>query len=119
MNEAKRAPAIPLPQAAFRELLGSRSVCGSDESGNLANFSTVKLVSLPETLVGCPRLYDVAPESPRYHLQNMQNMVKSKVEVENTDPPPAACWDQVLKRNRSKRLQLFARLLEIGLLDLF
>ena len=41
---------------------------------------------------------------------------KSKVEIENTDRLPAAYWDPVLKRNRSKRLQLFARLLAIGLL---
>ena len=52
-ERSERAPAIPLPHAAFRELLGSRSVCGPDENGNLANFSTVELVSLPETLVGC------------------------------------------------------------------
>ena len=30
--------------------------------------------------------------------------------------PPAAYWDPVLKRNRPKRMKLFARLLEIGLL---
>ena len=54
-ERSERAPVIPLPQAAFRELLGSRSVCGPDENGNLANFSAVELVSLPETLVGCPR----------------------------------------------------------------
>ena len=35
-----RASAIPLPQAAFRELLGSRSVYGPDGNSNLANFST-------------------------------------------------------------------------------
>ena len=63
VNErSERAPAIPLPQAAFRELLGSSSVDGSDENCNLANFSTVELVSLPETLVGCHCLYDVVPE---------------------------------------------------------
>ena len=53
VNErSERASAIPLLQAAFRELLGSRSVYGPDENGNLANFSTVKLVSLLETLLG-------------------------------------------------------------------
>ena len=30
--------------------------------------------------------------------------------------PLAAYWDPVLKRNRAKRMKLFARLLEIGLL---
>ena len=55
------ASAIPLPQAALRELLGSRSVCGPDENGNSANFSTVELVSLLDSLSGCPRLCDVVP----------------------------------------------------------
>ena len=67
----ERAPAIPLLQAAFREFLGSRSVHGPDENGDLANFSTVELVSLRETLVGCPRLYDFVPESSRHYLENM------------------------------------------------
>ena len=66
--------------------------------------------------VGCPRLYDVVPVSSRQNLENMQSMIESKVGLENTDPPPAAYRDPVLKRNRSKRLQIFARLLEIGLL---
>ena len=63
-----------------------------------------------------PRLYDVVPESSRHYLENKQSMIKSKAEFENTDPPPAAYWDPVLKWNRAKRLLLFARLLEIGLL---
>ena len=79
-----RASAIPLSQAAFRELLGCRSVYGPDENGNLANFSTVELMSLPDSLVGCPRLYDVVPESSRHHLEIMQSTVKSKAELENT-----------------------------------
>ena len=71
VNErSERASAIPLLQAAFRELLGSRSVYGPDENGNLANFSTVKLVSLLETLVGCPRLYDDVPGSS-HHIWRM------------------------------------------------
>ena len=112
-ERSERSPAIPLLQAAFRELLGSPSVYGPDESGSLASFSSV---SLPETLVGCPRLYNFVLESSRHYLVNVQSMVKSKVEVENIDLPSSAYWDPVLKRNRSKRLQLFARLLEIGLL---
>ena len=43
-------------------------------------------------------------------------MIKSKAELENMQPLPAAYWDPVPKRNRAKRKQLFARLLEIGLL---
>ena len=54
-ERCNRAPAIPLSQAAFRELLGSRS--------NMANVSTVELVSLPDSLSRCPRLCDVVPES--------------------------------------------------------
>ena len=110
------ASAIPLSHAAFRELLGSRSVHGPDENGNLANFSTVELVSLPGSLSGCPRLCDVVPERLRHHLENIQSMIKSKAELENMHPLPAAYWDPVLKRNRAKRIKLFARLLEIGLL---
>ena len=115
-ERCKRAFARPLSQAAFRELLGSRSVCGPDENGNLANFSTVELMPLPDTLVGCRRLYGFVPESSRHYLENMQSMITSKAELENTDLPLAAYWDLVLKRNRAKRLQLFARLLDIGLL---
>ena len=58
-ERCSRASAVPLPQAAFRELLGSHSVYGPDENGNLANLSTVELVSLPGSLSGCPRLCDV------------------------------------------------------------
>ena len=45
-------------------------------------------------------------------------MNKSKAGLENMQPLPAAYWDPVLKRNRAKRMQLFACLLEIGLLGL-
>ena len=50
---------------------------GPDESGNLAIFSTVELVSLPDSLSGCPRLRDVVPESLRL-LENIQSMIRSK-----------------------------------------
>ena len=86
-NDVNGPPRSLFPQAAFRELLGSSSVYGPDETGNLANFSTIELVSLPETLVGCPRSYDVVPESSRHYLDGMQSMIKSKAELENTDPP--------------------------------
>ena len=79
-ERCNRASAIPLPQAAFRELLGSRSVYGPDEIGNLANFSTVELVTLPDSLSGCPRLCDVVPESSRHCLENIRSMVKDKAE---------------------------------------
>ena len=46
----------------------------------------------------------------------MQSVIKSKAELGSVEPPPDAYWDSVLKKNRAKRLQLFARLLEIGLL---
>ena len=76
---------------------------GPDEKGNLANFSAVELVSLPETLVGCPRLCDVVPESLRHYLENIHSMIKSKAELENMQHPLAANWDPVLKRNRAKK----------------
>ena len=76
----------------------------------LANFSTVEMVSLSESLTGCPRLYDVVPESSRHYLENMQSMIKSKAELESMEPPPDAYWDPVLKRNRAKQLKLFVRL---------
>ena len=107
---------IPLLQAAFRELLGFHSVYGPDENGNLANFSTVELVSLPDSLSGCPRLCDVVPESLRFYLENIQNTIKNKPDLENMQPPPAAYWDPVLKRNRATIMKLSARLLEMGLL---
>ena len=106
-ERCSRTSAIPLPQAAFRELLGSHSVYGPGENGNLANFSTVELVSLPDSLSGCPRLCDVVPESLRHYLENIQSMIKSKAESENTQPQPAAYWDPVLKRNRAKIMELF------------
>ena len=46
-----------LREAAFRELLGSRTVYGPDENRNLANFSNVEVVSLPDSLSGCTRLW--------------------------------------------------------------
>ena len=88
-----------------------------DENGNLANFSTVELVSLPDSLAGCPRLCDVVLESLRHYLENIQSMIKSEAELENMQLLPAAFWDPVLKRNRAKRLKIFARLLEIDLLQ--
>ena len=103
----ERAPAIPLLQGTFRELLGSRSVYGPHENCNLA----IELVSLPETLVGCLRLHEVVPASSRHYSESMQSMLKSKVELANTDPPPSVHWDPALKRNHTKWLQLFARLL--------
>ena len=42
-------------------------------------------------------------------------MIKSKAELENMQPHPAAYWDPVLKRIRAKRTMSFASLLEIGL----
>ena len=41
-------------------------------------------------------------------------MVKNKAELENTDPPTAAYWNPVFKRNCAK-MQIFARWLELGL----
>ena len=76
-----------------------------------------QLVSLPDSLSGCPRLCGVVPKSLRNYLENIQSMIKNKAALENMQPPPAAyCWDPVLKSNRAKRMRLFARLLEIGLL---
>ena len=73
-------------------------------------------MSLPGSLSGCPRLCDVVLESLRHYLENIQSMIESKAESENMLPPPVACWDPALKRNRAKRMKLFARLLKIGLL---
>ena len=115
-ERCSRASAIPLPHAAFRQLRGSHSVYGPDENGNLAHFSTVELVSLPDSLSGCPRLCDVVPESLRHYLENIRSTTKSKAESENMQSPAAAYWDPVLKRNRAERLKLFASLLNIGLL---
>ena len=42
-------------------------------------------------------------------------MIKNKAELEGMEPPPDGYWDPAVKRNRAKRLKLFARLLEIGL----
>ena len=44
-------------------------------------------------------------------------MIKSKAELDGMEPPPDACRDPVLKRNRAKRLQLFTRMLVIGVLQ--
>ena len=115
-NGPVELPRSLFTKAAFRELLGSHSVYGPDENGNLANFSTVELVFLPDSLSGCHCLCDFVPESLRHYLENIQSMIKSKAKLENMQPPPAACWDPVLKRNCAKRMRLFARLLEIGLL---
>ena len=49
-------------------------------NGNLANFSTVELVSLPDSLSGFPRLCDAVPETLRHYLENIQSMIKSKAE---------------------------------------
>ena len=65
---------------------------------------------------GFTRLCDVVPESLRHYLENIQSMIKDKADLENMLRLPAAYWDPVLKRNRAKRMKLFARLLEIGLL---
>ena len=43
-------------------------------------------------------------------------MIRSKAESESMEPPADAYWDPVVKKNRAKRLQLFTRLLDIGLL---
>ena len=75
-DRARDAVAIPLRKAAFRELLGTRSVYDLDERSNLANFSTVDCVSLPKSLAGCPRLADVLPEGSRHYLENFQCMLK-------------------------------------------
>ena len=64
----------------------------------MANLSTVELVSLPET------------------FGEYAEHGQKQGPIRNTDHRPPAFWDPVLKRNRAKRLQLFARLLEIGLL---
>ena len=78
-----RASAIPLPQAAFRELLGSHSVHGPDGNGNLANFSTVELVSLPHSLLDAL----VSVMLCRHFLEIFQSMIKSKAELENLQLP--------------------------------
>ena len=39
--------------------------------------STVELVSLPDSLSGCPRLCDVVPEILRHYLENIQSMIFS------------------------------------------
>ena len=69
-ERCNRASAIHLPQAAFRELLGFRSVYGPVEK--------VELVSLPDPLSGCPRLCDVVTESLRHDLENIQSMIKKQ-----------------------------------------
>ena len=71
---------------------------------------------LSSSCLGCPRLCDVVLESLRNFLEKIQSMSKSKVEIENMQPPPAAYGHPVLKRNRAKRMKLFTRLLEIDLL---
>ena len=43
----------------------------------------VRCMSLPDSLSGCSRLCDVAPESLRHHLENTQSMIKDKAELDN------------------------------------
>ena len=76
--------AVEHPRSLFPKLLfESCWVYGPDENGNLANFSTIELVSLPDSLSGCPRLCDVVPESLRHYLKKIRSMIKSKAKLEN------------------------------------
>ena len=103
MNGAVEPPRSLFPKLPFEGVPG----------GNVAKFSTVELVSLPGSLSGCPRLCDVVPESLRRYLDNIRSMIESQTEYENMQPLLAAYGDPVLKRNRAKRMMLFARLLGI------
>ena len=87
VNDVTEPPRSLFPKAAFRELLGSRSVHVPDDNGNLANFSTVELVSLPDSLVGCPRLYDVVPESSRHYVENF-SMIKKRGRIRKHGSSP-------------------------------
>ena len=70
------ADAIPCPRAAFSELLRNRAVYGDDSGNpNLATFSSVKRISMPDSLAGAPQLIDVLPAHLRCFVEgSLQHM---------------------------------------------
>eukprot|EP00959_Pyramimonas_sp_CCMP1952_P232308 4854804-Pyramimonas_sp.AAC.2 len=74
--------AIPSRRAAFLELLHGRAVYDAEPGGhNLASFSNVSSVSLPDSLVGAPSVQEVVgPEASQFLEQNYERMLRTSTD---------------------------------------
>ena len=70
--------AIPSQRAAFRELLRGRAVYDTEPGGhNLASFSSVAQVSLPDSLDGAPTVHEVVgPVASQFLEQNYERTMR-------------------------------------------
>eukprot|EP00959_Pyramimonas_sp_CCMP1952_P049297 1029849-Pyramimonas_sp.AAC.1 len=89
--------AIPSQRAAFRELLHGRAVYDSEPGGhNLASFSNVAAVSLPDSLEGAPLVHEVVgPAASQYLEQNYERMLRPLsdfLERDESLPPITPYW---------------------------
>ncbi|CAK0886357.1 unnamed protein product [Prorocentrum cordatum] len=121
--EAICGVAIPSRRAAFLELLHGRAVYDAEPGGhNLASFSNVSSVSLPDSLVGAPSVQEVVgPEASQFLEQNYERMLRTStdfLERQESLPSITPYWDPVLSRSRRKFLRLMRALLRIGLVAL-
>ncbi|CAK0813206.1 unnamed protein product [Prorocentrum cordatum] len=115
--------AIPSRRAAFLELLRGRAVCDAEPGGhNLASFSNVSSVSLPDSLVGAPSVQEVVgPEASQFSEQNYERMLRTStdfLERQESLPSITPYWDPVLSRSRREFLRPVRALLRIGLVTL-
>ena len=117
--ERREGHAIPSQRSAFMELTRGRAIY-SDEPGNIniAAFSTIDKVSLPDSVEGAPLLDDVVAPCATHYLENPELMLRPEAEIRACDPPPQAHWDPGLQRSQKKLLGFYKHLLDIGLITL-
>ena len=110
---------IPSERAALCELLKGRSVYAQDGAVNLASFTTVANVSLPDCLADAPKLADLlcgTAASQFYDGGTVERMLRPENSISASLDDMVAYWDPCLRRNRKKLLSFYRALYKRGLL---
>ncbi|CAK0837853.1 unnamed protein product [Prorocentrum cordatum] len=112
--------AIPLPREAFQSLLNGRSGDEADACGrSIGHLQHVRQISLPESVVGAPRLLEILPSDVRRYLESgLKRMLLSDSEREAriADSGTTPHWDPAFLPGRTIYLLLMRDLRHRGVL---
>ena len=108
--------AIPEKEAALRDVLRGRGLYEASGDINLATFTKMSAVSLPDSVWDAPMLDSITVGTEAHQPTcegNAERMLKCDSELDACGITPY--WDVVLRTNRKKRLALYKDLMRCGL----
>ena len=100
-------------EAALRELLQGRGEYQLAGNNSLASFKS-SLVSLPDSLEGCPNISQQLVGAEAQYLKCPERMLRSLVELRDFPEAPEPYMDPILRFNRRAYLSFGRRLHKLG-----